>query len=135
MRGSPIGIDYDLLRRREPILWFKEVTLFEDELADNGMAVLSVKTVRQTLPPLQVARLPSVALPTHHRRHPCLYCSQRVMPSCFFALLRFWVRVDGVLLRVQDTRAFHRWGTQSVVLEHSLREDRVEELVKVRGRL
>lgn len=40
------AIDYDLLQRRDPILWFREVVLFEDELADSGLASLSVKTVR-----------------------------------------------------------------------------------------
>jgi type 2A phosphatase activator TIP41 len=39
------GIDYDRLRQREPILFFDNVVLFEDELADNGTAVLLVKTV------------------------------------------------------------------------------------------
>ncbi|CBI33492.3 unnamed protein product, partial [Vitis vinifera] len=28
----------------------------------------------------------------------------RVMPTCWFLLLRFWFRVDGVLMRLRDTR-------------------------------
>ena len=39
-------IDLDMLRRPDPILFFGDVILFEDELADNGEAMLSVKLVR-----------------------------------------------------------------------------------------
>ncbi|CAN1812977.1 TIP41-like protein [Linum perenne] len=48
------------------------VVLYEDELADNGVSLLTVKV--------------------------------RVMPSYWFLLLRFWLRVDGVLMRLRDTR-------------------------------
>lgn len=46
----------------------------------------------------------------------------RVMPSCFFVLLRFWVRVDRVLLRVFDTRVYHQFGSDHVVVERTERE-------------
>ena len=39
------GIDYELLQRRDPILFFDEVELFHDELADNGDSLLNVKVV------------------------------------------------------------------------------------------
>lgn len=32
---------------------------------------------------------------------------QRVMPTSFFLLLRFFLRVDGVLIRINDTRLYH----------------------------
>ena len=35
----------------------------------------------------------------------------RVMPTCWFVLLRFWLRVDRVLVRLYETRlmgSFHR---------------------------
>jgi len=38
-------IDLDKLRRREKILFYHELLLFEDELHDNGTAVCSVKIV------------------------------------------------------------------------------------------
>ncbi|KAJ7562544.1 hypothetical protein O6H91_03G073800 [Diphasiastrum complanatum] len=65
-------IDLVALRAKDPILFYDEVVLYEDELADNGVSLLSVKV--------------------------------RVMPSCWFLLLRFWLRVDGVLMRLRDTR-------------------------------
>ncbi|MQL87649.1 hypothetical protein Taro_020179, partial [Colocasia esculenta] len=52
-------IDLAALATREPILFYDEVILYEDELADNGVSLLTVKV--------------------------------RVMPSCWFLLLRFWV--------------------------------------------
>lgn len=33
----------DKLRRPDPILFFDEVDLYEDELGDNGMSLLSIK--------------------------------------------------------------------------------------------
>jgi hypothetical protein len=32
----------------------------------------------------------------------------RVMPRCWYVLLRFWMRVDGVLIRLRETRFFCR---------------------------
>ncbi|KAM7459255.1 hypothetical protein LguiA_036763 [Lonicera macranthoides] len=65
-------IDVVALASKESILFYDEVILYEDELADNGVSLLTVKV--------------------------------RVMPSCWFLLLRFWLRVDGVLMRLRDTR-------------------------------
>lgn len=38
-------IDVDKLKRRDKILFYHDLTLFEDELHDNGIAVCSVKIV------------------------------------------------------------------------------------------
>ncbi|KAI4295720.1 hypothetical protein L6164_035736 [Bauhinia variegata] len=65
-------IDLVALASKEPILFYDEVVLYEDELADNGVSLLTVKV--------------------------------RVMPSSWFLLLRLWLRVDGVLIRLRDTR-------------------------------
>ena len=42
---SDLHIDLENLKRREQILFYSDVTLFEDELHDNGTAVCSVKIV------------------------------------------------------------------------------------------
>lgn len=42
---SDIHIDLEKLKRREQILFYSDVTLFEDELHDNGTAICSVKIV------------------------------------------------------------------------------------------
>ena len=42
-------IDMDLLMRPDPILYFKDVVLFEDELHDNGMASNRYGSQRQRL--------------------------------------------------------------------------------------
>lgn len=42
-RESDAQIPLELLKRPDPILFFDDVILYEDELADNGIAMLSVK--------------------------------------------------------------------------------------------
>lgn len=37
------GLDMTLLRRRDPILFYAETTLFEDELGDNGISILNIR--------------------------------------------------------------------------------------------
>ncbi|KAK1414534.1 hypothetical protein QVD17_30280 [Tagetes erecta] len=79
-------INVAALTSKEPILFYDEVILYEDELADNGVSLLTVKV--------------------------------RVMPSYWFLLLRFWLRVDGVLMRLRDTRVVcnFRENTRPVIL-------------------
>lgn len=54
----------------------------------------------------------------------------RVMPSCFFILARFFLRVDGVLVRIFDTRYFHRFGTAVIVRESMIREGNLASTLK-----
>jgi hypothetical protein len=56
----------------------------------------------------------------------------RVMPSCWFVLLRTFVRVDGAIIRIRDTRLFHIFGSNHVSMEVQWREadsDACERLV------
>ena len=90
-------IDRAMLTERDPILMYDELTLYESELDDNGVAHLGLKV--------------------------------RVMPKCWFVLLRFWLRVDGVLIRLFETRFFcdftevDRTGAVVVVRETQRREE------------
>lgn len=43
LKPSDKSIPLELLKRPEPILFFDEIMLYEDELADNGIAMLSCK--------------------------------------------------------------------------------------------
>jgi type 2A phosphatase activator TIP41 len=86
-------IDMVALQARDPILFYDEVVLYEDELADNGVALLSVKV--------------------------------RIMPSCWYLLLRFWLRVDGVLMRLRMMIPVRRrrkllWSFESSVTKKTL---------------
>ena len=89
-------IDYGKLRQQERIHFFDEVILYEDELADNGAAVLSVKI--------------------------------RVMATGLFILMRFFLRVDGVLVRLNDTRIYHQAGSNSFLREYTSKEAQITEL-------
>ena len=44
------------------------------------------------------------------------------MPEFLFILARFFLRVDGVLVRVLDARYFHRYNSNVLVKEVSRRE-------------
>ncbi len=50
------------------------------------------------------------------------------MPSGFFCLCRFYLRVDATLVRVHDTRLYHRVGTGCLIRECTERESSAEEL-------
>ncbi|XP_016114372.1 TIP41-like protein [Sinocyclocheilus grahami] len=92
-------IDMEKLRAREQIKFFEDVLLFEDELHDHGVSMISVKI--------------------------------RVMPTSFFLLLRFFLRVDGVLIRINDTRLYHEAGKNHMLREFSTRESKMSDLQHV----
>ncbi len=89
-------IDLEKLKRQEQILFYDELTLYEDELADNGMTTLTLKI--------------------------------RCMPSGFFILLRFFMRVDGVLIRCFDTRYYYEIGNCYILREYIERESPISSL-------
>lgn len=97
---SPIPIPLELLKRPDPILFFDEVMLYEDEMADNGITMLSVKV--------------------------------RVMPERLLLLSRLFMRLDGVLVRIRDTRIYIEFATGDVVREYVAREERYEVVKRVR---
>ena len=50
------------------------------------------------------------------------------MNDCWYVLLRSYVRVDGVRVRVLDTRLFHDFGTSCILREFTHREASYDEL-------
>ncbi|GAB1599075.1 TIP41-like protein [Argonauta hians] len=90
---TAVRINLEKLKQREKILFYQDIVLFEDELADNGTSKLSVKI--------------------------------RVMPSGVFILLRFFLRVDNVLVRINDTRIYHEAGSDHFLREYSSRDKKV----------
>lgn len=52
------------------------------------------------------------------------------MPKCFLVLLRYWLRVDNVIIRVRDTRLYHEFGHDHVLKHCEDREAKWEELLK-----
>ncbi|PSK38099.1 Type 2A phosphatase activator TIP41 [Elsinoe australis] len=86
----------DLLARQDPILFFDDVMLYEDELADNGIAVMSVKI--------------------------------RVMPERLLLLCRFFLRLDGVIVRVRDTRVYIELAMNRIIRQYTAKEDKYENM-------
>ena len=50
------------------------------------------------------------------------------MPSGFFCLLRFYLRVDNTLIRVIDTRFHYEEGNNYILREYTERESKTEDL-------
>lgn len=100
--GIPLS---KLARQDEPILFYDEVTLFEDELHDNGVANLTIRIVS-----VNNFLLLGPSLTGHHPL-------QRIMPSGLFLLSRFFLRVDNVLFRIYDVRLYHDFATGEVIRE------------------
>lgn len=54
----------------------------------------------------------------------------RVMNDCLYVLLRYYLRVDGVRVRIYDTRVFHQYGTDFVHREFQHKENSWDQLRK-----
>ncbi|KAG6602801.1 uncharacterized protein IUM83_06793 [Phytophthora cinnamomi] len=89
-------INFEKLKEREPILWFEDVGLYEDELHDHGTSAMSVKV--------------------------------RVMPSGFYVLSRYWMRLDHVVVRLHETRIHHLFGTDHFLREYTRKEEQFDAL-------
>ena len=55
-------------------------------------------------------------------------CRFRVMNDSWYILLRSYVRVDGVMVRILDTRLFHDFQTCHILREFTHREGSFDEL-------
>ena len=45
------------------------------------------------------------------------------MEDCFFCLIRHYLRVDDVMIRIYDTRIFHDYDTNYILREFNAKED------------
>lgn len=99
LEPSDTPIPLELLKRPDPIVFFDEVMLYEDEMADNGITLLS--------------------------------CKVRVMPARLLLLCRFFMRLDGVMVRIRDTRIYVEFGTGEVIREYLAREEKYEVVRQV----
>ena len=52
----------------------------------------------------------------------------RIMKDCFYALVRYYLRVDGVVVRILDTRIFHDFSTNYIIREFWHKESTYAEL-------
>lgn len=50
------------------------------------------------------------------------------MPSSFFILLRYFLRIDNVMLRINDTRIYHEFGKNYLLREFTSREAKVQDI-------
>ncbi|GME80605.1 unnamed protein product [Ambrosiozyma monospora] len=99
IRDDSKAIPLDKLKRQDPILFFDDMILYEDELGDNGISILNVKI--------------------------------RAMRSCMLILQRLFVRVDNVLLRINDTRLFIDFEENLVIRECKKQESKYEDILRL----
>mmetsp|Transcript_16578 Transcript_16578/g.28217 ORF Transcript_16578/g.28217 Transcript_16578/m.28217 type:complete len:162 (+) Transcript_16578:616-1101(+) len=57
----------------------------------------------------------------------------RVMKDCWFALLRSYLRVDQVGVRILDTQIFHKFGEKEITRVFQWRESSWQELQEEKG--
>ena len=50
------------------------------------------------------------------------------MPASFFILQRYFLRIDGVMLRMNDTRYYHEFDTDFILREYTSREAKTQDL-------
>lgn len=50
------------------------------------------------------------------------------MPNSFFILLRYFLRIDGVMLRMNDTRYYHEFDTDFILREYTSKEAKAQDL-------
>jgi type 2A phosphatase activator TIP41 len=99
-------IPLELLKRRDPILFFDEVVLYESELDDNGISIFSAKV--------------------------------RVHEHRMLLLVRLFMRLDNVIVRIRDTRVYVDFDTDEVIREYTAKEasfDKVKMSLFMSGRL
>lgn len=58
----------------------------------------------------------------------CLSVKIRVMPTSFYILQRFFLRVDNVVIRVNDTRIYHEIQNNYLIREYTEKESLVQDL-------
>lgn len=90
--------------------------------AHGGAGIDYAMLKKQDVPILFYADLPLYQDDLHDHGESELRLRLRVMPDCFFILLRHNLRVDGMLIKQRDTRYFHAFGQPSL-----LRQSRVAE--------
>lgn len=90
-------IPLDRLTPDNPIVFGTMLTLFEDELGDNGQVQLEFRF--------------------------------RTMADSWFALLRQYIRVDAVVVRIYDTRLFHLYTTNYILREFTVNITNTEKIL------
>jgi type 2A phosphatase activator TIP41 len=53
------------------------------------------------------------------------------MPTFFFVLMRYFLRVDGVIFRLYETRLFHEFDQKNVIREVTRKEATYETIATV----
>lgn len=131
------------LTEANQIIWTNFAYLWEDELGivvgaaggrtDSGMGIIQLRLSAE-----ESSSIDSIIQRWHFCVFPLLGDAGstmsevrfRVMGDCWFALLRHYLRVDDVLIRVVDTRFYHEFGKNYLLREFQVREDSYANISK-----
>ena len=92
IRCNENGFDVNMLKStNDPILFYLETLLYQDDLEDCGEVISGDIKIR-------------------------------VMPACWYILYRVFVRVDGLVVKLRDTRLFHKFHTNEIHVDITLKE-------------
>lgn len=61
------------------------------------------------------------------------YARYRVMNDCWFVLLRQYIRLDKVAVRILDTRIFHKFGDKEIIRDFMWKESTWDSLRDQKG--
>ena len=61
------------------------------------------------------------------------YVRYRIMNDCWFVLLRSYIRLDKVALRILDTRYFHKFGSKEIIRDFIVKDETWDRLRDVKG--
>ena len=50
------------------------------------------------------------------------------MPSGFYVLARYWLRLDHVIVRLHETRIHHLFGSDHMIREYTRKEEQFQNL-------
>jgi len=53
----------------------------------------------------------------------------RVMNDCFFGMIRYYLRIDNVAVRIMDTRFFHSFDQNYILRDFQVRENSYPDLI------
>ncbi|CAK5072881.1 unnamed protein product [Meloidogyne enterolobii] len=129
-KGNNVKINYEKLKRKDPIQFYSQIALYEDELADNGCAQFNEQkkqffALNFYLKKIYFGDNKKIIIFLK------MMIRIRIMPDTFFVLCRFYLRVDHVMVRILDTRLYgEKENNLYLIREWTKKEENYSKLNK-----
>lgn len=93
-----------------------------ESLQDSGISGCTKMLMDKSAPILMYDDVPLYEDDLHDNGESQLSVKVRIMPKCFYILLRFFLRIDNVLVRCRDVRFFHLFEMKVIYRDITWRE-------------